>query len=356
MGKKRDTIIWYDNRTNPLKLLINLLDGYNRKSSRKGEWAKMNLKNEITQNSLRCLQHPATWLSIALLLINDHILKGIYPSWVTGKLSDFAGLFFFPFIVGAVFSLLLSRFNIPTKRIGQISFGFVGIWFITLKIFPWVNLMTTSLASKLVGYPTRFIMDPTDLVALSAMIPAWMIWRQPNPQRPTRAAYTAFLLGSLAVMATSPREWTILKVTNLEYGQDGVVYAAENLGPDNANFPIGVSMDGGLTWQETTEVKNIELKSLPLLHCGRLNPEICYRLNTTGTLKVLGPDNEWVNVEELVLEDIYLKGEDMILFEWEDSEIVIVAVGKYGILRRELPDGAWQVIPVLSADEPLSLP
>ncbi len=68
----------------------------------------MNIKNEIARNSLRCLQHPATWLSIALLLVNDHVLKVLYPSWITGKLSDFAGLFFFPFLLALawVFSCL----------------------------------------------------------------------------------------------------------------------------------------------------------------------------------------------------------------------------------------------------------
>ena len=95
----------------------------------------MNIKNENILNSLRCLQHPVTWLSIALLVVNDHILKVVYPSWITGKLSDFAGLFFFPFIVAAGLSFLLSKYKISSSRIGLLAFGIVGIWFALLKTY-----------------------------------------------------------------------------------------------------------------------------------------------------------------------------------------------------------------------------
>jgi hypothetical protein len=107
-----------------------------------------------------------------------------------------------------------------------------------------------------------------------------------------------------------------------------------------------VSLDGGLTWQETSEVDNIEIKNLPILHCGRLNPEICYRITSYGNIKELGSDGEWGNVEELIVEEGTMEGYDMIIFEWEEKEIVIIAAGDYGVLRRELPDGKWQLIPV----------
>ena len=308
----------------------------------------MNIKNEIAQNSLRCLQHPATWLSIALLFINDHILKVVCPSWITGKLSDFAGLFFFPFIVAAGLSFLLSKYKVPSIRVGQIAFGFVGVWFILIKTFPLVNFLTTGLASLLIGFPTKFVMDPTDLVALFAMFPAWIIWRQSSPIKPTSAAYAALLFGSLAVIATSPVKWIVDSVTNLEYYRDGIVYAADITKRENNIFPVAESLDGGVTWEEATEVNNIELKSLPLQHCGRLNPGICYWLTRSGELMIMGPEREWKKVE-----DVNIEGYDMILFDWNDKEYVIVAVGEHGILRRELPDGEWKVIPVLWADRPI---
>ena len=308
----------------------------------------MNIKNEIVQNSLRCLQHPATWLSIALLLVNDHILKVVCPSWITGKLSDFAGLFFFPFILAAGLSFLLSKYNVPSVKVGQIAFGFVGIWFILLKTIPSMNILTTDLSSLLLGSPTKFVMDPTDLIALLAMVPAWMIWRQPSPIKPTSAAYAALIFGSLAVIATSPVQWIVESVTNLEYYQDGIVYAADVRKRENNKYPVAVSIDGGSTWEESTDVNSIELKSLPVTDCGRLYPEICYRLTRIGELEQLGPEGEWVRVEE-----VYRDGYDMILFDWNEEEYVIVAIGLYGIMRRELPDGEWESIHVLWASTPI---
>ena len=38
----------------------------------------------------------APLVAVAVLVSNDHVLKQHFPGLITGKLSDFAGLFFFP--------------------------------------------------------------------------------------------------------------------------------------------------------------------------------------------------------------------------------------------------------------------
>lgn len=48
------------------------------------------------------LKSPSFVISLVLLLLNDFWLKSSYPCWITGKLSDFSGLFVFP-IFWAVF-------------------------------------------------------------------------------------------------------------------------------------------------------------------------------------------------------------------------------------------------------------
>jgi hypothetical protein len=47
------------------------------------------------------------WAALALLIINDNLLKGhgVVPGWLTGKLSDFAFLVVAP----VVFAALLPR-------------------------------------------------------------------------------------------------------------------------------------------------------------------------------------------------------------------------------------------------------
>jgi hypothetical protein len=52
------------------------------------------------------LLHPISLLSIALLVVNDHVLKSSYPGLLTGKLSDVAGMIFFPLLLQAVYELL----------------------------------------------------------------------------------------------------------------------------------------------------------------------------------------------------------------------------------------------------------
>lgn len=73
-------------------------------------------KSSSLSISLRCLSHPITFLSICLLLLNDHVLKQIAPSHLTGKLSDFAGLFFFPFLLAIVISLPFDLTNTPLAK------------------------------------------------------------------------------------------------------------------------------------------------------------------------------------------------------------------------------------------------
>src|SRR6476659_2500678 len=49
------------------------------------------------------LLHPVFILSISLLLVNDLYLKQEFQNWLTGKLSDFAGLFAFSVFVVVFF-------------------------------------------------------------------------------------------------------------------------------------------------------------------------------------------------------------------------------------------------------------
>jgi len=45
------------------------------------------------------LLHPIAVIAIAALIANDHWFKDAYPGWLTGKLSDAAGLALFPLLL-----------------------------------------------------------------------------------------------------------------------------------------------------------------------------------------------------------------------------------------------------------------
>jgi hypothetical protein len=48
------------------------------------------------------LLHPVALAALVLLVVNDHVLKSAYPGFVTGKLSDAAGLTVFPLFLHAL--------------------------------------------------------------------------------------------------------------------------------------------------------------------------------------------------------------------------------------------------------------
>ena len=54
---------------------------------------------------LDALLHPLPLMALALLLVNDHVLKPNVPSFLTGKLSDVAVLLLLPFVFLAVWEV-----------------------------------------------------------------------------------------------------------------------------------------------------------------------------------------------------------------------------------------------------------
>lgn len=318
----------------------------------------MKRENQSFENSLRCLQHPLSLLSIALLLLNDHVFKTVSPSWLTGKLSDFAGLFFFPFIVAAVLSVLLSKFNFTPRVVGQTSFALVAIWFLLLKTFPSVNSLTTQFASSLVGYQTRFSLDWTDLIGLIAMLPAWRLWNQSRQWKRSRFAYVALSIGVFASIATSPVAPTITTVTHLKE-KNGSVFAF-----DMNMDTMAASKDGGKSWERVYD-SDFELPSeyasLPIVECSTNYPNECYRINgdeiverskdggTTWEVSWEIPADRKIFFER-ANRDMDLGPYDMLIVQRENQEYVLVAAGEEGILRKELPNGEWERIKVENAE------
>jgi hypothetical protein len=126
--------------------------------------------------------HPWPLLAMAVLGVNDHVLKGSgwLPGWLTGKLSDFAGLFFFPlFLTAAVGTLLAALHRLgrgrgpdyslaPWKLMAAIAL--TAVIFVPLKLSEdWGSLYIRAMqALDVLGWFGHFQVtkDPTDLVAL----------------------------------------------------------------------------------------------------------------------------------------------------------------------------------------------
>lgn len=84
------------------------------------------------KTALRCLMHPLSVGAVLLLLLNDHFLKSTVPSVLTGKLSDFAGLFFFPFLLSLPSAVLAAPLR-NARSVGAASFLITAVWFSVAK-------------------------------------------------------------------------------------------------------------------------------------------------------------------------------------------------------------------------------
>ncbi len=145
------------------------------------------------------------------LVLNDHVLKGagVLPGWLTGKLSDFAGL-----VVAPVLAAVLLRARGPWARRG--AFALVALPFVALNVWPGFARAVEALTAAL-GVPWRVTVDPTDLVALAVLPVAWWVLQRPRPARqgarPGLVPRLGAMVASLACIATSqnepipPAEW-----------------------------------------------------------------------------------------------------------------------------------------------------
>lgn len=119
--------------------------------------------------------HPAFVLPVLVLLLNDHWAKAAFPGWITGKLSDVAGLCFFPLLLQAAWEIALR--TRPNRRVLFAAVAGTGLAFALVKTVPivtWAYAATLGALQApwaLVGASrSRAVTDPSDLLALPALL------------------------------------------------------------------------------------------------------------------------------------------------------------------------------------------
>jgi hypothetical protein len=131
---------------------------------------------------------------LVLLLVNDHLLKVHYPSWLSGKLSDVAGLVLLPFVLLALADLAAMaspRIPAPGRRAVIASVLLTAATFTAVQATPlgadayrWglaaAQWPFNAIAPLIVGEPmpplspVRLTPDLSDLLALPAAAVAWL--------------------------------------------------------------------------------------------------------------------------------------------------------------------------------------
>lgn len=136
--------------------------------------------------------HPVVLVSLVVLVVNDHYWKGIGPGWLTGKLSDIAGLIVLSVAVVGVCNMFATsqRESAANRRRVAIVVGAVAVAYTSVKSSGWVadrysNGLTTLHAWSPIGLPGQLMVraDPTDLVALPALFVAWRVCCAPAARR-----------------------------------------------------------------------------------------------------------------------------------------------------------------------------
>jgi hypothetical protein len=136
------------------------------------------------------LLNPVALAAIAVLILNDHLLKSAWPGFVTGKLSDFCGLLFFPLFLQGMVEVgqaVLGRWRGPSDRMLLIAVAVTGIVFASIKSVPIANEAaagTLGLAQFVAGQAIGSVsvqqdvliaLDPRDLIALPMLAVAYLI-------------------------------------------------------------------------------------------------------------------------------------------------------------------------------------
>ncbi|HYC85139.1 MAG TPA: hypothetical protein VEB86_07945 [Chryseosolibacter sp.] len=159
--------------------------------------------------TLQKLTHPAFLFSLVVLLANDWILKTCFHNALTGKLSDFAGLFALPFFL----SCLAARWKMQI----HIAVGIAFVFWKSEFSQPGIDLINS------VGIPVARTVDPTDNLALVSIVASGFVWEK-NPSWKSRPAFIlpVILISAFAFMATSvPRSPAgTFKPANKEYHFD----------------------------------------------------------------------------------------------------------------------------------------
>jgi hypothetical protein len=152
------------------------------------------------------LVHPVTLSAGALVMVNDFLLRGFLPGWLTGKLSDVGWLVVVPVLLGAG----LGPFMRPRRAQGAALLA-TAAFYAVLQVWPPLGAF----------FKADHVADVGDLLCLPVLaVPVW-IWRRPTRREPRVEGIAS---GAAAVALA------------------GVLAADEWPPPDPATWPCGEDM------------------------------------------------------------------------------------------------------------------
>jgi hypothetical protein len=206
---------------------------------------------------LTLLVRPWPVLALVVLAVNDHVLKGsgAVPGWATGKLSDFAGMLFFPLLLVTLWNLACDGVNGVLRRPSlsssatttqlMIACLATGAFFSAVQIHESVATFYADVTAALAFWsdaPTAVVtMDPTDVVAVPMVVVAfWLGQRAIARVPPGRLPWLRAQLASVrtederrALAAAGLRDVRVAAPKARRALVDGLVDALAEQAPDD---------------------------------------------------------------------------------------------------------------------------
>lgn len=150
--------------------------------------------------------NPIFIISLLILVLNDLWLKQYFSNAITGKLSDFAGLFVFPFF----WSYFFPRF---TKEIHILTAIFF-LWFKSAWFSPILDWLLSF------GISVYRVIDYTDYIALVSIPLSYYIFSRAEysySNRYLKCGITCLSIFSFIATTQPPSYGIVYKVTDREY-------------------------------------------------------------------------------------------------------------------------------------------
>ena len=313
--------------------------------------------DDFRRSAESALTHPATVAALGVLLLNDLLLKALWPhSWLTGKLSDLAWMVFALPLLAFLLSFA-TRGNRPARRLAfALAYAGLPLLYAAFNAFDPVHdsiMRGISLMGGAAGSPR----DATDsLVIPFAWAAALWVWRlQPAAPGAMRLRWAVLVAGVAALASVATSEFDALPVRGAASvgisENDVVVVALENV--------IYESLDGGLTWSSSAlpwEAVSWGGQSVD-------TPRGSYTLDGTRVLRVSadrGPErvafstehllrsaNVWVqrtSTQDLGAPRVLASRPLGIVYDRLSGNL-IVALGIQGVVVG-MPSGKWTAVPV----------
>ena len=145
---------------------------------------------------LRPLGQRLWWFAVAVLFVNDNMLKGrgVAPLWLTGKLSDFAFLIVAPVLLGCLLPVRL-------RRRKELALAAVAGIYVATELSPTAAEAVVR-AARWLGLRWALWPDLSDLLALVVLPLSWRLLARPEPaRRPLRPL--GVIVGMHLCLATS---------------------------------------------------------------------------------------------------------------------------------------------------------